>query len=73
MIVTRRHMLTVPGFNERPGFCRAGARRWFAGHGLDWRTFVRDGLPEETLLATGDLFAAATVAWAHRCEESAHG
>jgi hypothetical protein len=64
MIVTLRHVLTVPGFSRRPGFCRSGARAWFAAHGLDWRAFVKDGLPEETLAATGDALALAVIEWA---------
>lgn len=67
MIVTFRHMRSVPGFSKTPGFCSRGGRAWFAAHNLDWTDFVKHGIDEETLLATGDAFAIATVQWAHEC------
>lgn len=73
MIVTLRHVLTIPGYTRRRGFCRSGARAWFAEHSLDWRAFVRHGIDAETLLATGDALAVATVAWAKECEGRADG
>lgn len=73
LVVTRRHLFTVPGFSRRAGFCRGGARRWFDAHGLDWRDFVRNGIAAETLEATRDGMALALVAWARRCEGQAHG
>ena len=30
------------------------SKHWFAQHGLDWRTFVSQGLPLSTFRATGD-------------------
>lgn len=71
--VTREHVFTIPGFSPRPGFCRGGARRWFRRHGLDWSTFVREGIDAATLEAIGDEFALATVAWARKCEEQPRG
>lgn len=68
MIVTTRHLFTIPGFSRRRGFCRSGARAWFQAHGLDWGSFVREGIPAQTLAATGDGLALALVAWAHKCE-----
>lgn len=41
--------------------CTAGGREWFARHGLDWNLFLRDGLPAEVILATGDAMAARAV------------
>jgi hypothetical protein len=67
--VTLRHIFTVPGFSQRGGFCRSGARRWFEQHGIDWAGFVRNGIDDATLLATGDALAVAVVEWARRCEE----
>lgn len=32
----------------------AGTRFWFAGYGLDFRDFVKRGLPADAWLATGD-------------------
>lgn len=75
MIVTTRHLFTVPGFNPRGGLCRDGTRAWAKRQGLDWRNFVRNGIAAETLEATGDPFALAVVKWARECEakEQAHG
>lgn len=36
-----------PIHGQRVGLCVSGQRRWFARHGLDFRAFVKDGLPEE--------------------------
>ena len=66
MIVTTRHMLTIPGFTARGGFCRTGSRAWARSHGLDWNDFVLHGIAEEKLLAT-DAFGVALVEWAHQC------
>lgn len=34
---------------QSAGFCIAGARRWFAIKGLDFRKFVREGMTREEL------------------------
>jgi hypothetical protein len=68
VIVTARHLFTIPGYSKRRGFCRSGARAWFLTHGLDWRHFVAHGIPSETLEATGDGLALALVKWARECE-----
>ena len=68
MIVTTRRLFSIPGYSQRAGFCRSGAREWFQRHGLDWRDFVQNGIPAETLEATGDGLALAVVAWARECE-----
>lgn len=39
------------------GLCVAGARRWFAHHGLDFEGFLREGLPVATLRALHDALA----------------
>jgi hypothetical protein len=39
------------------GHCARGARAWFEGHGLDFRAFLRDGIPAVTVLAIGDGWA----------------
>lgn len=67
MIVTTRHVFTIPYFSARPGFCRDGMRRWFAAHGLDWSDFKANGIEAERLEAIGDAFALATVQWAREC------
>jgi hypothetical protein len=80
MIVTTRHMLSIPGFSTRRGFCRDKSKAWAARHGLDWHDFVVNGIDEEKLLAT-DAFGIALVEWAHKCaaaeqaakEQAPHG
>jgi hypothetical protein len=73
VIVTTRHLFTIPGHSTRPGFCRGKSRAWAARNGLDWKDFVRNGIPAETLEATGDGMALALVEWARKCEAQAHG
>lgn len=75
MIVTRRHLFTIPGFNTRAGFCRVQSRAWAHRQGIDWSDFLRNGVDSERLEATGDAFALALVKWARECaaEEAAHG
>jgi hypothetical protein len=41
--------------------CSKGARTFFKRHGLDWATFVRVGLPADTIAATGDAMALRVV------------
>lgn len=64
MIVTIRDLRTIPGFSPRPGFCASGGRRWFAAHGLDWSGFVKHGIDESLLRATGDALGIALADWA---------
>lgn len=73
LIVTKRHLFTIPGYSRRRGFCRDGARRWCRQHGVDWQQFVREGIPAETLEATGDGLALAVVAWARECARKESG
>lgn len=73
MIVTLDHLAIVRGFSTRPGFCRRGARQWFAEHGLDWNAFRHEGIDAAVLLATGDPLAEALVKVAANSRESAHG
>lgn len=63
MIIRPKHLRLLK-------FCAAGTQRWFAVQGLDWRDFLRNGIDEEKLLATGDPRVAAIIAAAHR-EENA--
>lgn len=34
-----------PAHVRRAGFCVAGVRRWARRHGVDWRKFLREGIP----------------------------
>ena len=52
--------------------CVNGARAWFARYDLDFRSFLRDGLPAETLRATGDPLAERAIAEAMK-EGQSHG
>lgn len=47
---------------RRAGYCVSGIRRWFEAQDLDFRAFVKEGLPVETLAATGDGLAARVIA-----------
>lgn len=71
VIVTTRHLFTIPWFSRRKGFCRYGARTFFRRHGLDWRSFLRSGIEARELEATGDGLALALVEWARKCEREA--
>lgn len=41
--------------------CVSGIRRWFNATGLDFRSFVQNGIDAAQLLATGDALAVAVV------------
>ena len=43
------------------GNCVRGARGWFDYYGLDFRLFLKEGLPASVLLATGDAMAIRVV------------
>ena len=70
LLVTVQHLHSVPNFNGSVGYCARGGRLWVQQQGLDWATFVRDGLPAELLEATGDPMAMRLVAHA-RAQQSA--
>lgn len=42
-------------------FCSRGARDFFQHHGMDWATFIKEGLPAEQFEATGDAMALKVV------------
>lgn len=46
---------------RRCGYCPQGQRRWFEAHGLDFRAFLKSGIPAADLLATGDALAERVV------------
>lgn len=41
--------------------CMGGTRTWWKDNGLDWNDFVKNGIPGEKLLATGDPLARRPV------------
>ena len=50
MMVTMKHM-------RRLNYCSAGVRKFFLQHGLDYARFLREGIPAEELVKTGDAMA----------------
>lgn len=50
---------------RRAKLCSKGMRAWFARYGLDYGSFLKNGIAEEALLATGDAFAKKVVEQAH--------
>lgn len=42
---------------RKANFCMNGGRQWFADRGLSWSDFLENGIPAETLEATGDEMA----------------
>lgn len=55
------------------GLCVNGSRAWFDRHALDFRTFLREGLDAETLLATNDAMALRVVEHARARSSQEHG
>jgi hypothetical protein len=43
------------------GYCRRGTQLWAQRHGSDWSRFLREGIPEEELLKTGDAMAQKAI------------
>lgn len=41
--------------------CSRGCRKFFDKHGLDWGKFLKEGVPEEELIRTGDSMALHVV------------
>jgi len=39
---------------RKAGYCVNGMRKWARHHNLDFKDFVKNGLPASKLLATGD-------------------
>lgn len=71
MIVTIQHVHTVPTWTGRQGYCHGQARAFCARHGIDWLTFVREGVDAQQLLDTGDALAIRLVE--HARQEMANG
>lgn len=55
-------LVIVPDDLKRAGICISpGGRRWFAAQSLDFRDFIRNGIPARTLFATGDAYALKVI------------
>lgn len=50
--------------------CLKGARQWFNRHGIPWQDFLANGVPVETLEATGDPMAFRVTAIARKEAEN---
>jgi len=48
------------------GYCVSGQRRFAEQHGIDFKDFIRNGIPASTLLATDDDMARRAVMEARR-------
>ena len=46
---------------KKAGICGAGARPFFAEHGLNWSAFLDKGISAQTLWDTGDGYAQMVV------------
>ena len=70
VIVTMRHARAarIAGTGV---LCADGVRGWFAMHGLDYRAFLRGGMPIEQVEQIDDAFARRVCAIAR--EDAAHG
>ncbi len=68
MLITLEHARSVP-CDGRQGYCAHGMRAFAERHGLDWGRFLREGLPEEDFLATGDDMALRLVAFVRQSAE----
>jgi hypothetical protein len=53
--------LVITITDVRRQHCVAGARAWWAAHGLDFRHFLKHGIPARELAATGDALAFAVI------------
>lgn len=57
-------MIIKPEDIQLAGMCVRGSRRWFLANGFtrtEFRTFIKEGLPAEVLLARGDALARLVV------------
>jgi hypothetical protein len=61
MITTESLIITMDDC-RKAGHCASGVRRWFTDQQIDFREFMRAGIPAATLLATGDALGQQVVA-----------
>ena len=55
-------IVTIQDARKHLGYCSPGMRRFAKKYELDWMDFLRNGISEEKLLATGDSLALNLVA-----------
>ena len=46
---------------RKAGHCVRGAKDWFDRHNLDFRKFVKEGIPADEFLSSGDAIAQTIV------------
>lgn len=46
---------------QAANMCVTGAKRWFASKGLDFKSFLDEGIPVETLRDTADALALKVI------------
>jgi hypothetical protein len=46
---------------RRCGHCARGIKSWFESYGLDFRDFIKNGIPANKFLATNDAYATGIV------------
>lgn len=73
LIVTFKHLRTVPNYRGKTGYCSSKGRLWFKRHGLSWFDFVHNGVDAQVLLDTGCALAERLVEHARRTEEARDG
>lgn len=66
VIVTMRDIRAIEG-------CSRGARYFCRTHGINWTDFLANGVPAETLEATGDAKALRLTAYARQRAEAENG
>lgn len=73
--VHMRHVRRKPPYGA--DLCSTGTKAWFAAHGLDFRSFLANGLPASVLEALNDELANRVVAVARKehadMQEPGHG
>lgn len=58
---------------RQAGHCIRGARPWFERHGMDFRKFIKEGIPAEEFLSKGDALAQRVVDRKLALEEASDG
>lgn len=62
LLVKRRHLASVwPPRTQRDFYCCKGSRAFFKDRGWSWGDFLRNGLPAEKFIETGDAMAMKAV------------